>query len=394
MIIPIGDTPNQPGYIPWITYLLILINVAVYLLISVPLSFQTLDLNDPQVQEFIRIMGRSLPPGMAPEILSRLTAYDLFTFLHGYKPGAPSIADLFTAMFLHGGFMHLAGNMLFLWIYGDNIEYRLGRIGYLFAYLITGSAATLFFALFTGNSMTPLVGASGAISGVLGLYFILFPRNQIKVFVLLFPFFMNTILLPSRLVLGFFILIDNLLPFVAGSQSGVAHGAHIGGFLAGLIAARVGESISWQWPWKDPYWRMGVAPVKEPAARSPLDEVRTALSEKTPARAIDAVGQLNRDEISQLGPHECATLAGWLEDAGHPIAATRLLRGCLSRHAKSDDLAEVYLSLGLMRLNQGQPTAAYQYLLSVFDYDPGPETARRAKEALATINIHRSARRE
>lgn len=391
MIIPIGDTPNQPGYIPWINYLLILINVAVYLLVTLPLSAQGVDLHDPLVQEYIRAIGPYLPSGMTlPQFLSRLSAYDLFTFLHGYKPGAPSIPDLFTAMFLHGGFMHLAGNMLFLWIYGDNIEYRLGRIGYLFAYLATGAAATLFFALFAGNAMTPLVGASGAISGVLGLYFILFPRNQIKVFVLLFPFFMNTILLPSRLVLGFFILIDNLLPFIAGAKSGVAYGAHIGGFLAGLAVAHLGEGLSWQWPWRDSFWRVGLSPARKHAT-TPLDDLRTALSGQDAEGAIAAVGRLGRDDLAQLGPHECATLAGWLEGAGHTIAATRLLRGCLTRHAKADDLAEVYLALGLMRLKQGQPAAAYQYLLRVFDYNPSQDTAWHAKEALGRINVYRSA---
>ena len=104
--------------------------------------------------------------------------------------------------------------------------------------------------------MMPMVGASGAISGVLGLYFLLFPRNKVKVFVALFPFFMNVVLLPARLVLGIYILFDNLLPFLVGAQSGVAYGAHIGGFVAGLALAWVGEQVAWHWPWRDRFWRM------------------------------------------------------------------------------------------------------------------------------------------
>lgn len=398
MFIPIGDTPNQQGFTPWMNWLLIAANVAVYVLITLPLSLKGVDLNDPQVQEFIRQITPSLPPTVSlHDFLSRVTAYDLFTFAHGYKPGAPETRDLFFSMFLHGGFLHLFGNMLFLWIYGDNIEYRLGRLGHLFAYLATGAAATLFFSLFSGPSMTPLVGASGAISGILGLYFILFPRNKIKVFVVLFPFFVDVVLLPARWVLGFFILIDNMLPFLVGAQSGVAYGAHIGGFLAGLLIAWTGERVSWHWPWKDSYWRMGVAPAKkkppEHAPETPLREIRAALADGVPGRAVEAIGRLDRSEVARLGPDECVTLAGWLDDAGHPIAATRLLRGCLGRHAQAENLADVYLTLGLMRLKQGQSTSAYQYLLSVFDYHPSPETEQRAREALSQINIHRSAKK-
>ena len=139
-------------------------------------------------------------------------------------------------MFMHGGWMHLAGNMLFLWIYGDNVEHRLGHVGYLVAYLAAGLAATLFFAMFVPNSQIPMLGASGAISGVLGFYFLWFPRNRIKVFVFLFPLLMTTLLIPSRIVLGVYLVIDNILPFLTRpvEGSGVAHGAHIGGFLAGL----------------------------------------------------------------------------------------------------------------------------------------------------------------
>ena len=238
MLLPIGDTPNPQNYTPWVNWLLIIVNVAVYLFISHPLTLQAISPHDPALLEYLHFVAPNLPRDLPlAYFLRQISSYDIFIFAHGYKAGAPQISDLLYSLFLHGGFLHLASNMLFLWIYGDNVEHRLGHLSYLLIYLLCGVAATLFFALFMGASMTPLIGASGAISGVLGLYFIFFPRNQVKVFFAFFPIFFNVVLLPSRLVLGFYLLVDNLLPFLAASRGGVAHGAHIGGFLAGLLCA-------------------------------------------------------------------------------------------------------------------------------------------------------------
>lgn len=253
MFLPFGDAPNPRRFRPWVTWGLIALNVGIFLAVSLPLSFTKADPRDPLLREYLRLISRSLPLGISlREAMSQVSAYDLFVMRWGFKPGAPEVRDLFASLFLHGGLAHLLGNMLFLWIYGDNVEQRLGRLGYLAAYLFTGVAATLAFALFARDSMLPLVGASGAISGVLGLYFVLFPRNVVKVFVFLFPFLMTTILLPSRLVLLFYLVLDNLLPFLVGVDSGVAYGAHIGGFVAGWAIARIGESLArrtaWRWP--------------------------------------------------------------------------------------------------------------------------------------------------
>ena len=238
MLLPIGDTPNPENYTPWVNWLLIVVNVAVYLFISRPLTLQAVSLYDPALHEYLRFIAPNLPRNLPlTYLLQQISSYDIFIFAHGYKAGAPQISDLFSSLFMHGGLLHLAGNMLFLWIYGDNVEHRLGHLPYLLIYLLCGVAATLFFALFTSASMTPLLGASGAISGILGLYFIFFPRNQIKVFLAFFPIFFNVVLLPSRLVLGFYLLVDNLLPFLVAARGGIAHGAHIGGFLAGLLCA-------------------------------------------------------------------------------------------------------------------------------------------------------------
>jgi len=397
VFLPIGDTPNPRNFTPWVNYSLLAINIAVYIFISLPLSSQGLNPNDPMLGEFLNHLAPRLSPSVSlRQVLAQISQYDLFVFIHGYKPAAPEFGDLFFSLFLHGGLLHLAGNMLFLWIYGDNVEHRLGRFGYLLTYLGTGILATLFFSVFAGSSMTPLVGASGAISGILGLYFLLFPRNKVKVFLVLFPIFFNVILLPARWVLGFFILIDNLLPFAFGAQSGVAYGAHIGGFLGGLAVAWLGERFAWRWPWSDNLWRKSAIPQrKKPPAGKPgesnVSEIRNALRSNSPEKAMKAFAAISREDMAELTSRECVILADWLDDAGHPIAASNILKRCIAGHPNSEKLAEVYLMLGLMRLKQGQPTAAYQHLLSVFDYDPDPQTAERAREALSKINIYRGA---
>lgn len=217
------------------TRVLILVNFAVYFLITSPLSHQQASVGDPGMAEYLAYLADSLSGPVPSSIISSISRYDLYTFAHGYQPGNPSVVDLLFSLFLHGGLLHLLGNMLFLWIYGDNVEHRLGRFGYLLAYIFSGVAATLIFGLMAGDSMTPLVGASGAISGILGIYFVLFPRNLIKVFVFLFPFLVTVWHVPARIVLAIYLLADNLLPLLAGSNSNVAYGAHIGGFLAGLL---------------------------------------------------------------------------------------------------------------------------------------------------------------
>jgi membrane associated rhomboid family serine protease len=224
MILPIGDTPNPQRFVAWVTWVLIAICVGIHLTLGLPLSLTPGDPSDPAYA----LVASRLPPGAA------ISAWDLFVQHHGYKPAAPSVADLFAAMFLHANFAHLLGNMLFLWIYGDNVEDRLGRIGCLAAWLGTGVVATLAFSAFSSRPELPLIGASGAISGILGAYFVLFPRNLVKVLVGLFPFLFDVWLVPAPIVLGLYLLIDNLLPVLIGGGGSVAHGAHIGGFVAGV----------------------------------------------------------------------------------------------------------------------------------------------------------------
>ena len=198
MFIPIGDAPNPKG-IPFVNYALIAVNVAVYLLVNLPLDSRPADRSDPAFREYVEVMSHELQ-GRADvrQLVAQASQYDLFSFEHGYRPAVPRVSALLTCMFLHGGFVHLFGNMLFLWIFGDNVERRLGGLAYLFWYLATGVAATLFHSLIFSSSEIPVVGASGAISGILGFYFVLFPRNVVRVLVFLWPFFMQVLQIPAR----------------------------------------------------------------------------------------------------------------------------------------------------------------------------------------------------
>lgn len=138
-----------------------------------------------------------------------------------------------TAMFLHGGWLHLLGNLLFLFVFGNNVEDRLGRLRYLGFYLVCGYAATYGFALLDASSTTPLIGASGAIAGVLGAYLVLYPRA--KVLSLLTFFFFLPVRLPAWLVLGFWFVLQYMYSQSAGlaEGAGVAYAAHVIGFVAG-----------------------------------------------------------------------------------------------------------------------------------------------------------------
>ena len=147
----------------------------------------------------------------------------------------PTVATIFTSMFIHGGFMHLAGNMMFLWVFGDNIEDRLGHVKYLVFYLVAGVAATLSQWAINTDSQVPLIGASGAISGVLGAYLMMYPNNKIKALIVFF--FITVVEMRAVWLLGaWFVwqLIQGSLSLgLAGSVS-VAFFAHIGGFVAGM----------------------------------------------------------------------------------------------------------------------------------------------------------------
>lgn len=176
-------------------------------------------------------------------------------------PSLGQVLTIFTSMFLHGGWLHLLSNMLALYIFGDNVEDRVGHGRYLVFYLLCGLIAALTHIAFNSNSPVPTIGASGAISGVLGAYFILYPRARVYTLVPLFilPWFVE---IPAIVYLGFWFLsqlFNGTLAIVSSAQAygGVAFWAHVGGFLAGLLLVKLFEQRRYirrayadeYWPW-------------------------------------------------------------------------------------------------------------------------------------------------
>ena len=144
------------------------------------------------------------------------------------------VLTIFTSMFMHGGLFHIGGNMLYLWIFGNNVEDTLGHGRYLLFYLLSGVAAALAQTAIGPSSAVPMVGASGAVSGVLGAYLLLFPHAHVTTLIIL-GFFFRLVQIPAMIVLGFWIVLQVLNGLGSfGSSGGVAFFAHIGGFLAGM----------------------------------------------------------------------------------------------------------------------------------------------------------------
>jgi membrane associated rhomboid family serine protease len=211
-MIPLRD--DQPTFsTPFVNYFLIVLNVLVFLW---------------ELSQGHRALNAFLMEfGVVPHhTLAVLTG-------HSYDPAATAILPLFTSMFLHGSFFHVTGNMLALWIFGDNVEDYLGHFSYLIVYLASGLAGSMTHILLNLNSRAPTIGASGAIAGVMGAYFILYPKARVLTW-----FFVFILWLPAWLVLGYWFMVQ----FVSVSQiadSGVAVWAHLGGFAAGVVMIKV-----------------------------------------------------------------------------------------------------------------------------------------------------------
>jgi membrane associated rhomboid family serine protease len=221
-VLPIQDE-NIPGRGPaYITLAAITINVLVFVFLQLP---------DEAFTYAWAAVPREITSGN--DIVGRVPVDGFFIEL-GPSP-EPIHLTLISSMFMHGGWLHLAGNMLFLWIFGDNVEHAMGHIPFLVFYLAAGIVATMAHVLFEPDSIIPLVGASGAISGVLGAYLVMFPRNRVLLFV--FRFF---IWVPAIVAIGIWALfqfISGIGQIAATEQTaGVAYLAHIGGFVAGVVA--------------------------------------------------------------------------------------------------------------------------------------------------------------
>lgn len=240
VMIPLrDDIPTRT--IPVVTIAVIAVNVAVY--------FFQLNLDQRELWYFIHRFG------VIPKALVRLT--DPFP-----GDGFPSVLTLGTSLFIHGGLVHLGSNMLFLWIFGNNVEDFLGHVRYLLFYLFCGLAATLVHTLTSPLSVAPLVGASGAIAGVMGAYLVLYPQARIQtlILIIIYPLF---IWIPAVLFLVFWLAIQFINAGGVG-EGGVAWMAHIGGFFCGvLLINRVRKK-------RRPAWRRG--PDDDPSGNGPSDD--------------------------------------------------------------------------------------------------------------------------
>lgn len=386
MFFPIADTPNPPGR-PYVTWALMAANISVYLVVTLPLASGKVNLNDPLLHEYLQILG-VLGRITASEVYANISPYELLVFQYGFRPAEFAPLTLISALFLHGGFMHLAGNMLFLHIFGDNVEFRLGRVRYLLTYLGCGIAATLFFAFFAADSQVPLIGASGAISGVLGCYFLWFPRNRVRCFLFLFPFLMTSIYLSARLVLGFFLLIDNLLPFLfrAGSGSGIAYGAHIGGFVGGLGVAWVA----------DQYYRVRSGRRRKPATPaklSSLQQICPAVSAGDLAGASECYLDIEtREQRGQVTSGDVIAVGNYLLEQGRYQDAVRVFRRFIAERQRDERIDQAYLGAGKALLQQPRyQTSAYQYFLSAIDLARSEQLAADATLQLRLIEKRKSA---
>ena len=215
-MIPIRDD-NPTRETPVVNYLLIAINVLVFIWMA-----------------------------LMPEKALEAFFYEHAMTPANYTDGSVTfgdVMDIFTSMFMHAGFAHIAGNMLYLWIFGDNVEDRVGHGRYLIFYLVGGVVADVAHFLTDPYSTIPTVGASGAIAAVLGAYLVYFPGSQIATFIPLpLGIFYKLIMVPAAVVLGFwfiFQLFDGVAALGGGDASGVAYWAHIGGFIAGMLMAKL-----------------------------------------------------------------------------------------------------------------------------------------------------------
>ena len=243
MVFPLYDDNSDRTTTPIVNYAIIALNILVFVFL------QGLGSNDQFTYSFSTVpaeilQGRDIvtPARVVEYMGQRVTIPGL-----GPTPGSVYLT-LFTSMFMHGGFAHIAGNMLFLWIFGDNIEDRLGHVKYLIFYLLCGVIAGLSHVFATGvfassesALLVPSLGASGAISGVLGAYILLHPKRRVTV--ILFRFLTDV---PAYVAIGIwfaFQLISGLGMLGGGSQQGgVAYAAHIGGFIAGLVLIKFFDS--------------------------------------------------------------------------------------------------------------------------------------------------------
>jgi len=238
MIFPISDDNTDRTTAPIVNYILIAINILVFVFL------QQLGANDRFTYAFSTVpeeivTGRDI---RTPDRVVEHPVTGQEVLVPGLQPTPVSVyLTLITSMFMHGGIAHIFGNMLFLWIFGDNLEHTLGHVRYAIFYLVCGIIASLahvfttaMFATDPGSLLIPSLGASGAISGVLGGYIVLHPKRRVTVILLRF---LTDV--PAYVAIGIWFAFQLVSGLMSGSQGGVAYAAHIGGFIAGLVLVKL-----------------------------------------------------------------------------------------------------------------------------------------------------------
>jgi membrane associated rhomboid family serine protease len=259
---PIHDDTERVHGRPYLNYALIAINVIVFVWEASATSF----FSDPRATQDIFMTYGAVP--------SRI--------LNDFPGSAPTII---TSMFMHGGIAHIIGNMVFLFVFGDNIEDRYGRIKYILIYLGWGAAATLahsFYAVSTGQGEIPAVGASGAISGILGAYLVMYPRANILTIILVF--FIYTVRIPVLVYIPFWFVMQLIFAVIGqlgpAGEAGVAYLAHIGGFFAGAATGFAWKVLPNSIKYKDAAKELRVKPM----SRNPLPRtMRPRIEDVVPA---------------------------------------------------------------------------------------------------------------
>ena len=252
-MIPLSDPDVRRHSRPYVTVMLIALNAVVFLYeltlgdVGQTLFFYEWGLIPAKLTQGVTYFGQICDGQVLRTSLGTIcqgTIINLEAPNHAW-------ATMFTSMFIHGGIMHFAGNMLYLWVFGDNIEDRLGHVTYMLFYLACGVAATWAHVAVNTDAQVPTIGASGAIAGVLGAYLLLFPYNRINTLVIFY--FIMVIRVPALFLLGFWFFLQNFLQglgSLGATGGGVAYWAHVGGFAAGVLVIALYLKITRQpvWP--------------------------------------------------------------------------------------------------------------------------------------------------
>ena len=235
-MIPVGDSVSSRTF-PYVNLAIIAVNLLIF-------AYELLLGSEGQRNQFLCDWG-SIPrdvtnlfaPPSRPEVAVGPCGFS------SSEVGVDVLLRPFTSMFMHAGWFHILGNMLFLWIFGDNVEDALGHVRYLLFYLLCGLGAAAAHILMSPDSLLPAVGASGAIAGVMGAYLVLYPRANIAVFIPLF-FLLGTFSIPAIVLIGIWFLMQLFsgiasIGYATGGGGGVAWWAHVGGFLVGMLLITV-----------------------------------------------------------------------------------------------------------------------------------------------------------